>query len=145
MGCCVLRFPGRTGLTNGYKKGVGNLFLCLILMQGLGVPNSTDKTTAPHRERYIAYQSRQDGICLRCRCYCHISSWNYKKPPSFCIMKIMKITPFRVLPRWGEAAHCPVLGLPVRHECRGGVSPDICTLIAQGTVQLYATASHRLE
>ena len=27
---CVLRFPGRTGLTLGYKKGVGNLFLSYL-------------------------------------------------------------------------------------------------------------------
>ena len=37
------------------------------------------------------------------------------------------------------------VGLPVSHERRGGVSPDICKFIAQGTVQLYATASHRLD
>ena len=37
------------------------------------------------------------------------------------------------------------VGLPVLPRARGGVSPDICKFIAQGTVQLYATASHRLD
>ena len=61
-------------------------------------------------------------------------------------MKIMKITPFRVLPRGGLGCTLPDnVGLPVSHERRGGVSPDICKFIAQGTVQLFATASHRLD
>ena len=45
------------------------------------------------------------------------------------------------------------MGLHVARQCgaagepraRGGVSPDICKFIAQGTVQLFATASHRLD
>ena len=77
------------------------------------------------------------------RCFTVISPFGicsmvYLSPAQF-------ITPFRVLPRRAGTAHCPVLGLPVRHEHRGGVSPDICKFIAQGTVQLFATASHRLD
>ena len=51
-----------------------------------------------------------------------------------------------MLPRGGLGCTLPDnVGLPVSHERRGGVSPDICKFIAQGTVQLYATASHRLD
>ena len=58
----------------------------------------------------------------------------------------MKITPFSGAASQGGDCTLPDnVGLPVRHEHRGGVSPDICKFIAQGTVQLYATASHRLE
>ena len=57
----------------------------------------------------------------------------------------MKITPFRVLPRWEGCTLPDNVGLPVLPRARGEVSPDICKFIAQGTVQLYATASHRLD
>ena len=47
---------------------------------------------------------------------------------------------------WGQDCTLPDnVGLPVLPRARGGVSPDICKFIAQGTVQLYATASHRLD
>ena len=52
MWFCVLRFPGRTGLTLGYKKGVGNLFLSYPVFRSW-LTHVTDKTTAPHRWRYI--------------------------------------------------------------------------------------------
>ena len=51
-----------------------------------------------------------------------------------------------MLPRGGLGCTLPGnVGLPVSHERRGGVSLDICKFIAQGTGQLYATASHRLD
>ena len=51
-----------------------------------------------------------------------------------------------MLPRGGLGCTLPDnVGLPVLPERRGGVSPDICKFIAQGTVQLFATASHRLD
>ena len=51
-----------------------------------------------------------------------------------------------MLPRGGLGCTLPDnVGLPVLPERRGGVSPDICKFIAQGTGQLYATASHRLD
>ena len=52
MWFCVLRFPGRTGLTLGYKKGVGNLFLSYLNVRSWRT-YGLDKTTAPHRWRYI--------------------------------------------------------------------------------------------
>jgi len=52
MWFCVLPFPGRTGLTLGYKKGVGNLFLSYPVVR-LWRAYDDDKTTAPHRWRYI--------------------------------------------------------------------------------------------
>ena len=58
----------------------------------------------------------------------------------------MKITPFSGAASRGLGCTLPDnVGLPVSHERRGGVSPDICKFIAQGTVQLFATASHRLD
>ena len=52
MWFCVLPFPGRTGLTLGYKKGVGNLFLSYLNVRSWRT-YGLDKTTAPHRWRYI--------------------------------------------------------------------------------------------
>ena len=40
---------------NGHKKGVEIAF-CSILLSGLGVPITTDKTIAPHRYSYITSQ-----------------------------------------------------------------------------------------
>ena len=137
--------PGENGFNKWVQERCGKPISLSYLNIRSWLTYAVDKTTAPHRERYIAYQSRQDGICLRCRCYCQLSS-SLILLPSFCIMKIMKITPFRVLPRGGGAARCPTMwGCRCCHERRGGVSPDICKFIAQGTGQLFATASHRLD
>ena len=58
----------------------------------------------------------------------------------------MKITPFSGAASRGWGCTLPDnVGLSVLPRARGGVSPDICKFIAQGTVQLYATASHRLD
>ena len=57
----------------------------------------------------------------------------------------MKITPFSGAASLGGlhvARQCGAAGEP---RARGGVSPDICKFSTQGTVQLYATASHRLD
>ena len=83
----------------------------------------------PHTVEVYSLPSRQSGICLRCRCYCQLSS-SLILLPSFCIMKIMKITPSRVLPRGGGAARCPTMwGCRCCHERAEECHPIYVSLV----------------
>ena len=67
------------------------------------------------------------------------------KTAKFLHLKIIKNNTFSGAASLGGlhvARKCGAAGEP---RARGGVSPDICKFIAQGTGRLFATASHRLD
>ena len=66
--------PGENGFNKWVQERCGKPISLSYPIIRSWLTYGLDKTTAPHRERYIAYQSRQDVICLRCRCYCQLSS-----------------------------------------------------------------------
>ena len=70
--------PGENGFNFGVQERCGKPISLSYLNVRSWRTYGLDKTTAPHRERYIAYQSRKDCICLRCRCYCQSSSSHVK-------------------------------------------------------------------
>ena len=77
---------------NGHKKGVEIAF-CSILLSGLGVPITTDKTIAPHRNVIL---NHREWLWYNNQCRCHCQSYlrsNYKPPSSITKDKI-SITPF---------------------------------------------------
>ena len=68
------------------------------------------------------------------------------KTAKFLHLKIIKNNTFSGAASRGAGQHVArQCGATCCHERRGGVSPDICKFIAQGTVQLFATASHCLD